>query len=80
MLSINLFFCFALRAQYTLAPGIPAEPADWSKLSLARLDFYEPLLQTVRELVKAEKKNSLILMTLKSPFMCAGHWATAPFF
>jgi uroporphyrinogen decarboxylase len=54
------------------------KPADWSKLRLARLDFYEPLLQTVRELVKAEKKNSLILMTLCSPFMCAGHCATAP--
>ncbi len=54
------------------------KPSDWSKLSLAKLDFYEPLLQTVRELVKAEKKNSLILMTLYSPFMCAGHCATAP--
>ncbi|MDZ4799821.1 MAG: uroporphyrinogen decarboxylase family protein [Bryobacteraceae bacterium] len=54
------------------------KPADWSKLKLAGLDFYEPLLQTVRELVKAEKKNSLILMTLYSPFMCAGHCATAP--
>ena len=38
---------------------------------------YEPLLQTVRELVKAEKRNALILMTLCSPFMCAGHCATA---
>ena len=54
------------------------KPADWSKLKLAKLDFYEPLLVTVRELVKAEKKNSLILMTLYSPFMCAGHCATAP--
>jgi len=54
------------------------KPADWSKLKLAGLDFYEPLLQTVRELVKAEKKNSLILVTLYSPFMCAGHCATAP--
>jgi uroporphyrinogen decarboxylase len=54
------------------------KPADWSKLKLAGLDFYEPLLQTVRELVKAEKKNSLILMTLYSPFMCAGHCATSP--
>ncbi len=28
------------------------KPADWSKLKLAKLDFYEPLLQTVRELVR----------------------------
>ena len=54
------------------------KPADWSKLSLAKLDFYEPQLQTVRELVKAQKKNALILMTLYSPFMCAGHCASAP--
>jgi uroporphyrinogen decarboxylase len=53
-------------------------PADWSKLKLEKLDFYEPLLETVRELVKSEKKNSLILMTLYSPFMCAGQCATAP--
>ena len=54
------------------------KPADWAKLKLARLDFYEPLLETVRELVKAEKKNSLILMTLYSPFMSAGQCATTP--
>jgi uroporphyrinogen decarboxylase len=53
-------------------------PADWSKLKLAKLDFYEPLLQTVRELVRSEKKRSLILMTLYSPFMCAGQCASAP--
>jgi len=54
------------------------KPADWSKLTLRKLDFYEPLLQTVRELVKTSKKDSLILMTLYSPFMCAGHCATSP--
>ena len=54
------------------------KPADWSKLTLRKLDFYEPLLVTVRELVKAVKKDSLVLMTLYSPFMCAGHCATSP--
>ncbi len=54
------------------------KPADWSKLALRKLDFYEPLLQTVREIVKSSKKDSLILMTLYSPFMCAGHCATSP--
>lgn len=54
------------------------KPSDWSKLELRKVDFYEPLLQTVRELVKGSKKESLILMTLYSPFMCAGHCATAP--
>ncbi len=54
------------------------KPADWSKLTLQKLDFYEPLLVTVRELVKTAKKDALILMTLYSPFMCAGHCATSP--
>lgn len=54
------------------------KPSDWSKLKLAKLDFYEPLLQTVREVVKSQKKNSLILMTLYSPFMSAGQCATTP--
>ena len=53
-------------------------PADWSKLTLRKLDFYEPLIQTVRELVKSSKQDSLILMTLYSPYMCAGHCATSP--
>ena len=46
-------------------------PADWSKLTLRKLDFYEPLIQTVHELVKSSKKDSLILMTLYSPYMYA---------
>ena len=53
-------------------------PSDWSKLTLRKIDFYEPLIQTVRELVKSTKKDSLILMTLYSPYMCAGHCATSP--
>ncbi len=52
------------------------KPSDWSKLKLNKLDFYEQQLQTVRELVKATKKEALIVMTLYSPFMWAGHSAT----
>jgi uroporphyrinogen decarboxylase len=52
------------------------KPSDWSKLSPKKADFYEPQLQTVREIVKQEKKNALILMTIYSPFMCAGQTAT----
>lgn len=50
-------------------------PADWSKLALRKIDFYEPLIVTVRELVKQTKKDALILMTLYSPYMCAGQCA-----
>lgn len=54
------------------------KPADWSRLALRKIDFYEPLLVTVRELVKTAKNDALILMTLYSPYMCAGHCATSP--
>jgi uroporphyrinogen decarboxylase len=54
------------------------KPADWSKLALRKKDFYEPLLVTVRELVRDAKRDALILMTLYSPYMCAGHCATSP--
>ena len=53
-------------------------PADWAKLQPNSLDFYAPQLQTVREIVKAAKKEALIIMTLYSPFMWAGHCATLP--
>ena len=54
------------------------KPSDWSKLALRKIDFYEPLIATARELVKSGKKDALVLMTLYSPFMCAGHCATSP--
>lgn len=53
-------------------------PADWSKLKLQKREFYEPLLVTVRELVRANKKDALVLMTLYSPFMSAVQCASAP--
>jgi uroporphyrinogen decarboxylase len=52
-------------------------PADWGKIGLRKIDFYEPLMVTVRELVKTAKKDALVLMTLYSPFMCAGQCAPA---
>lgn len=54
------------------------KPADWSKLKLQKLDFYEPLLVTVRELVRTAKKDALVLMTLYSPFMSANQCASEP--
>jgi uroporphyrinogen decarboxylase len=40
------------------------------------LEFYEPVLSAVQGLVKAAKHEALVLMTLYSPFMCAGHTAS----
>ncbi len=54
------------------------KPGDWEKMPSYKLDFYEPELEAVKGLVKAAKKEALILVTLYSPFMCAGHTATLP--
>ena len=54
------------------------QPKDWARLECRGLDFYEPQLVTVRELVKNLKKQALVVMTLYSPFMWAGHCATLP--
>jgi len=52
------------------------KPADWGKLKPNKLDFYEPQLVTVREIVKEAKKDALIIMTIYSPYMWAGQTAT----
>ena len=52
------------------------KPQDWSRLALRKIDFYEPLLVTVRELVRTAKRDALIVMTLYSPYMSAGQCAT----
>jgi uroporphyrinogen decarboxylase len=54
------------------------KPADWAKLPLRKIDFYEPLVQTARELVRDAKKDALVLMTLYSPYMGAGQCAPEP--
>ena len=52
------------------------KPEDWSKMPFYKLDFYQPQLEVVEGLVKEAKKEALVIVTLYSPFMCAGH--TAP--
>jgi uroporphyrinogen decarboxylase len=37
------------------------------------LDFYDGQLGVVKGLVEAAKKEALVILTLYSPFMCAGH-------
>jgi len=51
-------------------------PADWKAMPRYGLDFYAPQLEAVAGLVKALKQEALVLVTLYSPFMCAGHTAT----
>jgi uroporphyrinogen decarboxylase len=48
-------------------------PADWKSMPRYGLDFYAPQLEVVEGLVKAAGQDALVLVTLYSPFMCAGH-------
>jgi len=48
-------------------------PTDWRKMPVYDRSFYAASLEVVKGLVEAAKSEALILMTLYSPFMCAGH-------
>lgn len=50
-----------------------SRPEDWEKMPLYKKDFYEDPLKIVDGLVRKVKKEALVIMTLYSPFMCAGH-------
>lgn len=50
-------------------------PQDWAKIPFFGLDFFEPQLGVVQGLIKGAKKDALVVLTLYSPFMCAGQIA-----
>jgi uroporphyrinogen decarboxylase len=56
-------------------PRLPAiqRPEDWARMPFYDLDFYKEQLGVVEGLVKAAKPEALVILTLYSPFMCAGH-------
>ena len=56
-------------------PSLPQiqTPNDWGKMPHYGLDFFEGQLQAVKGLVQAVGREAVIVMTLYSPFMCAGH-------
>jgi uroporphyrinogen decarboxylase len=58
-------------------PHLPqiARPDDWAKMPLYGRDFYAEQLRVVEGLVKAAKHEALVIVTLYSPFMCAGQTA-----
>ena len=58
-------------------PHLPEirRPEDWARMPCYGLDFYEAPLRLVEGLVKAAKSEALVIQTLYSPFMCAGHTA-----
>ncbi|MCX6358364.1 MAG: hypothetical protein NT029_01030 [Armatimonadetes bacterium] len=48
-------------------------PADWADVKPLTLEYFEPQLSVVRGLVEACKAEMVVVVTLYSPFMCAGH-------
>jgi uroporphyrinogen decarboxylase len=46
---------------------------DWGKLPLFGKDFFQPQLDAVEGLVKVAKEEAIVIVTLYSAFMCAGH-------
>jgi uroporphyrinogen decarboxylase len=48
-------------------------PSDWKAMPRYGLDFYKPQLEVVDALVKAAGREALVIVTLYSTFMCAGH-------
>jgi uroporphyrinogen decarboxylase len=58
--------------KFPLLPEI-RRPEDWAKMPCYGLEFYEEPLQVVKGLIRAAKREALVIQTLYSPFMCAGH-------
>lgn len=56
-------------------PPVPAiqRPEDWGKMPRYDREFYEGQLRVVEGLVNAAKHEAMVVVTLYSPFMCAGH-------
>jgi uroporphyrinogen decarboxylase len=48
-------------------------PNDWVKMPLYGREFFQDQLDVVEGLVKAVKREALVIQTLYSPFMSAGH-------
>jgi uroporphyrinogen decarboxylase len=67
-----------VKIQYELSFPRLAEierPADWARIPFYGLDFFDEQLRVVEGLVKAAKPEALVMLTLYSPFMCAGQIA-----
>jgi uroporphyrinogen decarboxylase len=56
-------------------PPLPAIqcPQDWPRIPRYGEEFYAPQLAAVEGIVKAAKHDAVVVVTLYSPFMCAGH-------
>lgn len=50
-----------------------AKPTDWAQMPRYGRDFYAGQLHVIDGLVKAAGKEAPVIVTVYSPFMCAGH-------
>ncbi|MFI5165905.1 MAG: uroporphyrinogen decarboxylase family protein [Thermoanaerobaculales bacterium] len=48
-------------------------PGDWTKMPLYGPGFFAPQIEVVEGIIRAVKHEALVLVTLYSPLMCAGH-------
>jgi uroporphyrinogen decarboxylase len=67
-----------IKIQYEhVFPKLPMiqSPQDWKIMPEYKIDFYQSQLDVVEGLVKEAGKDALVILTLYSPFMCAGHTA-----
>jgi uroporphyrinogen decarboxylase len=65
-----------VKVQYEkVFPVIPEieRPSDWRHMPVYGEGFYQEPLAVIEGLVRAAKDEALVLVTLYSPFMCAGH-------
>ena len=65
-----------IKIQYENRFPVRAEikkPEDWARMPCYGFDFYEDQINIAKGLVDAAGKDTLVIMTLYSPFMCAGH-------
>lgn len=51
------------------------EPEDWVHMPRYGREFFQPQLDIVQGLVQAVQGEAMVIQTLYSPFMCAGHTA-----
>ncbi len=64
-----------VKIQYELNfPPFPkiTKPEDWAKIPLYRGEFYNDHWEIVKRLVNAAGAEAIVVITLYSPFMCAG--------
>jgi uroporphyrinogen decarboxylase len=57
--------------RFPLRPEIQT-PADWVKLPVYGLDFYQNQLDILERIISAAKPDALVIQTMYSPFMQAG--------